>query len=58
MKYYKVKVDNTNPYVIKESDLGAILDDLRTMDEGDKITITVMDMSDEDYENLPEFEGP
>lgn len=57
MKYYKVKTENEEAYVIRESDLKAVLSDLSEMDEGEKMTITVVNMSDEDYDNLPEFEG-
>lgn len=58
MKYYKIKVERNKPYVINEADLKSVLDDLRILEEGTKMTITVEDMSDEDYENLPEYEGP
>lgn len=43
---------------MQESDLPVVLEDLRTMEKEEKMTITVLDMSDEDYKNLPEYEGP
>lgn len=58
MKYYKIKIKGHSSYVTKESDLCAILEDLREMEVGTQMTITIIDMSDEDYENLPEYEGP
>ena len=57
MKYYKVKFDDQAPYVIKEPDLEAVLDDLRQLEEGAKLVVTVVEMSDQDYENLPEYDG-
>lgn len=58
MKYYKVRINSLAPYVMQESDLPVVLEDLRTMEKEEKMTITVLDMSDEDYKNLPEYEGP
>lgn len=57
MRYYKVKVEKNSPYVIKESELEIILSDLREMAEDEKMTILVANMTDEEYEKLPEFES-
>jgi len=43
------------------SDVESQLDELKAFDEcgrdGDSFTLTIVDMTDEDFEALPEFEG-
>lgn len=57
MKVFKITPDiDANPYIEKEIDNIAVW--LEESEIGDKITIDVINMSEEDYNNLPDYMGP
>jgi len=59
-KYVKVKLHGGASYIQPIKDLHQVLDgELADISFGQKITLTFepVNMTDEEYENLPEFEG-
>jgi hypothetical protein len=57
MIMYRVTVyEGTNPCTV--SSKGDILSLIEDPQAGDKVTIEIIDMSMEDFENLPEWDGP
>lgn len=60
MKVFKTQLlDFNGPCVVHEPE--SVIDELRQvlpeMGEGDAFTVTVAEMDEEEYENLPEFLG-
>lgn len=58
MKYYKVKISGKPAYVVKFSDLNAILEDMRSMELGQKITVSVVELTDKEYLAMSIYPNP
>jgi len=57
MKVYEVTLEKgTNPCL--EKDLPTIIDMLKDCDIDDEITIKVIEMSEEEFKALPDWDGP
>lgn len=57
MRCFKIKINKKKVYLLKDSEIEAILDDLRKMNDEDKIIITTENMTKEEYDKLPELEN-
>lgn len=56
MRVYTLKNDGAR-CSFPEHELNDLLNDLKSFDVGDKIEIEIKEMTQEEYEQLPEFEG-
>lgn len=56
MRVYEVKYDGCNS--VCENTLNGVMSILENSDIGDKITIDIREMSEFEYEALPEYLGP
>jgi hypothetical protein len=60
MKYIEVSrndIGGTYTAPLKQIDVLADFDDIEFMNVGTAITYTIVEMSEEEFENLPEFQG-
>ena len=56
MKVYTLKNDGVG-YSFPIHKLNDLLNDLRSFDVGDKIEIEIKEMTEKEYNKLPEFDG-
>uniref|UniRef100_A0A6M3INW6 Uncharacterized protein n=1 Tax=viral metagenome TaxID=1070528 RepID=A0A6M3INW6_9ZZZZ len=56
MIVYKIRPDGGNPCV--EKDLGAIMEWLKESYPGGSFMLSVHEMTEQEYEDLPEYMGP
>lgn len=58
MKVFKYKpVDTASSCTISENELDALTDELKLANIGEKFEVEVAEMSQDDFDKLPEFEG-
>jgi len=58
MKVVEIQVEEGgNKLIVNEKDMPSQVELLFTGEVGDKIILTIAEMSDEDYKNLEEFTG-
>lgn len=59
-RFLKVSPQYTSSFVLKmeKTDLLNLLDDLLDADLGEKFTLEIVELSEEDYDNLGEFGSP
>jgi hypothetical protein len=61
MRVYRVSIEDDGEGGYVNADLGVAMsmaaDEIREGEVGDKVTILAEDMSQDDYDNLPEFTG-
>ena len=58
MKYVKLIYSTEAHCVFEMSQLDNMMDEIRDSDVGQTWTIEIVEMSEEEYESLPEFSGP
>lgn len=56
VKVYVLNIDGAKCAFV-ESDLNIMLEDIKYMTEGDKAEIEICDMTQEEIDAMPEFEG-
>ena len=60
MKYVKIQFDDESSYCVKAEDIGDIISaeiESLTSEIFETITLSIVEMPEEEYEKLPEFEG-
>lgn len=57
MKFYKMKKDGGGYCVFPEKSLDVLLDDLRYSEVGDTYNVEIIEMAQEEFDKLPEFDG-
>ncbi len=58
MKVWQMSLEEDRRFfAVPESALDSVMEELRGLDIGEVTTIRVVEMSQEDYDKLPEFEG-
>jgi len=58
MKFVRIKLDGGGSYVQPITFLDQILSgEIDNMDTGDKLTLEMIELTQEEYEKLPEFTG-
>ena len=57
MRVYKMQKVGGSYCVFPKNAMDGLLDDLRYSEVGEKYTIEIQEMSEDDFEKLPEFDG-
>ena len=56
MKIYRLTINEEN-CSFSENQLDVMIEDIKTIPVGEEAKIEVIEMSEEEFESLPEFEG-
>lgn len=56
-RFVRITLEHGGTYIQPEAELGVLLDEIKDADVGAKWTLELIEMTREEHDRLPEFEG-
>ncbi len=58
MKVYELEMNGSDSFlIVGESALDGFIDEFKYAEVGDKFTVSIIDMDEQKFKDLPEFDG-
>jgi hypothetical protein len=57
MKTWKVKINGYGTLVLNDKDLAALTEEVKALNNGESVQVIATEMTEDEYNKLPEHEG-